>query len=258
MTLQFTGILWLDILILIIIVFGIFIIYKIIIYLIKNTIKSGRIPPDVLNGIKLFVRLIFVIIIIILVITYIELPPEVSLAISAIVGTVIGFASIQGIQNFISGIYIILTHPFGVDDLIAIGNWEGIVTEISLNYVKLTSFAGRRILISNRNILSSSITNYTKTIKTTVKRILLEEELTQYAFSLNLPLTNPTKLMVTLEDIATAWTLEFGYKPEYKLWALDCFATFRFILTAKKPEVILKNKPLFIKEIYRRVYSPTK
>ena len=265
MALQFTGILWVDILILILIIAGILVIYKFIIYLIKRAVRIGRIPPDVVNGLKLFIRLIFVIIIIILIITYTELPPEVTLALSAIVGTVIGFASIQGIQNFISGIYIILTHPFGINQLIAIGDWEGIVTEISLNYTKLSSPSGRRVLISNRNILNSNIVNFTQTSKikpeeeklglTTVKHILIEKHLTRYAFSLELPLTNPKKLMKDLEETATAWELEFGYKPEYTLWALGQFATFRFILTAKKPESILKNKPLFIKEIYRRAYS---
>ena len=261
----FTPILWLDILILVGIIICILVIYKFIVFLIKRAAKSGRIPPDVVNGLKLLVRLIVVIIIIILVISFTPLPPEVTLAISAIIGTVIGFASIQAIQNFISGLYIIITRPFGINDFIAIDDLEGVVSEISLNYTKVVSVSGKRMLISNRNVLNSNIVNYTRpaVLKPEhkasgfqlIKHIIAGDDITRYTFSLNLPKDNPVKVKKVLNAIADEWESKLGYRPEFMLWALNNFAVFRFVLKADKPETILQHRPLFIKEIYRRLFS---
>jgi small conductance mechanosensitive channel len=256
---------WLDLLFLIGIIVIIFIIYKIIAFMIARAARTGRIPPDVVNGLKLFLRLIVVIVIIILVVSLTNLPPEITLGISAIFGTVIGFASIQGIQNFISGLYIIITRPFGINDLVAIDKLEGIITEISLNYTKVISTSGKRMLISNRNVLNSNIINYTKQGKMApkdeksaigfVKHVLAGKEITQYAFSLELPRLNPRKTMAALEETVSDWESKFDTKPEYFLWSLGQFATFRLILTAREPKTILENKPLFIKDLYKRAYK---
>lgn len=256
---------WLGILLLIITIVGVLLIYKLVIYLVNRGARSGKIPLGVVNGLKLAVRLIFAISIIVLIVTFTQLPPEITLAISAITGTIIGFASIQALQNFISGLYIIITQPFGVHDLVAIGNIEGLISEISLNYTKLVTVGGTRMLLSNRNVISSNLTNYT--IQATEKpkenesklkwlqQAFLRKEITRYTFSLKLPRQNPTKLKAILKETADAWEPEFGYKPQFFLWGLDNFAVYRFILIADKPESILKKYPLYIKDIYRRVYS---
>lgn len=262
---QFTDILWLDILIIIIIIVIILLIYKILIFLIGRAARTEKIPPDVVNGLKIFTRLITVIVIIVLIISFTSLPPEITFAISAIVGTVIGFSSIQAVQNFISGLYILITHPFGINELIAIGDIEGLVSEISLNYTKLISLSGKKMLVSNRNIINSDIVNYTKIMKVApttkssplkwVRHILIDEEITRYAFTLELPRDNPKKLKNVLEATAEAWKSTFEYKPTYILWGLGFFAIFRIILSAKNPETILKNKPLFIKDLYTRLFE---
>lgn len=256
---------WLDLLVMIAIIIGILLIYKIVIFLVKRAARSGKIPLGVVNGLKLLVRLIMAIAIIILIVIFTQLPPEITLAISAITGTIIGFASIQALQNFISGLYIVITRPFGVNDLVAIGNIEGLVSEISLNYTKIVTASGKRILLSNRNVLNSNLTNYTiqateKTEKNQsklkwFKLVFLRKEITRYAFSLELTRQKPKKLKTILGEAVEAWESEFGYKPQFFLWRLDNFAVYRFILIADNPETILKKYPLFIKDIYRRVYS---
>ena len=256
---------WLDLLVLLGIIACILILYKFIVYLINRAAKSGKIPPDVVNGIRLVVRLVVAITIIALIVAFTELPPEITIAISAITGTIIGFASIQAIQNFISGIYIIITRPFGINDLVAIGNLQGIVSEISLNYTKLITSTGKKILISNRNVLNSDLVNFTiaSTQKSQdddskfkiFKDIFISKEVNRYAFNLELTRENPEKVKKALEEAAIAWTPEFKYKPQYLLWNLTYFAVYRFIITADDPETIIKKKPLFIKDIYRRIYS---
>ncbi|MBD3229513.1 MAG: mechanosensitive ion channel [Candidatus Lokiarchaeota archaeon] len=261
-----TGILWLDILIIIIAIISTYLIYRVILYLIKRAGRLGKIPLDVINGLKLVVRLIAAIVIIFIIINYIQLPPEITLAISAIIGTIVGFASVQAVQNFISGLYIIITRPFGIGDLIAIRNSEGIVTEISLNYTKIINPAGERIKISNRNVLNSNIVNHTinedkikeKDNETTIgkiSKIIVGAEITRYVFYLELPRDNPERLKRILRETADDWKDEFGYKPEYILSNLTNFAVYGFVLISEKPEVILKKRPLFVKDLYKRIFS---
>lgn len=261
-----TGILWLDIVIVIAAIIGVYIIYRVILYLIKRGGRLGKIPLDVINGLKLVFRLIVAIVIIFIIINYISLPAEITLAISAIIGTMVGFASVQAVQNFISGLYIIITRPFGIGDLLAIGDSEGIVTEISLNYTKVINPAGERIKISNRNVLNSNIINHTiaeEKVKkeekgsTLVKisNIIVGNKITRYVFYLNLPRNNPERLKRILKETADDWENEFGHKPEYILSNLTRFAVYGFVLISETPEIILEKRPLFVKDLYKRIYS---
>ncbi len=256
---------WLDILILIISIVCILLVYEVLTYLIKRASKTGKIPLEVVNGLKLLLRLVTAVVIIIVIVTHTQLPTEVTIAISAIFGTVIGFASIQAIQNFISGLYIIITRPFGVLDLVSVGGHEGIVTEISLNYTKLVTVSGKRLLIANRNVLNSNIVNYTReivdisededTALEIIKHIITGKEITRYTFSLNLPRTDPIQLKRVLKELVEAWKPVFGYDPECMLWQLNYFAVYRFILITDLPETILKQRPLFIQDVYQRVFG---
>ena len=265
-----TGIIWVDILILIAAIIGTYLIYKIVIYLVKRSAKSGKIPPDVINGVKMVIRLIVAIIIIIIAINFIQLPPEITLAISAIIGSAVGFGSIQAVQNFISGLYIIITHPFAIGNLLAIGSNEGIVSEISLNYTKVINPAGERILISNRNVLNSNIVNHTIEVEKakvkndtkskinlkSISNIIIGNEITRYVFYLDLPRSNPEKLMSILEEIADDWESEFdGNKPQFILSNLTRFAVYGVVLIAEKPETILKKRPLLVKDLYKRIFN---
>jgi hypothetical protein len=257
--------LWLDLLILIGIIVAVLILYQFINFLIKRAARSGKIPSDVVNGIKLLVRLIIVIVIVVLIVSFFELPPEITFAISAITGTIIGFASMEAIQNFISGVYIVLTRPFGIGDLVAINADEGVISEISLNYSKLVDFSGRKKLISNRNVLKSNLINYTKeagkspsadeSVLKILEHIFIGKEITRYTFTLELPRDDPKFLKEVLEETVAAWEPKFGNKPQFLLWKLDYFVHYCFILTADEPGTILKNKPSFIKDIYRRIYA---
>ncbi|TFF86731.1 MAG: mechanosensitive ion channel [Promethearchaeota archaeon] len=266
-----TGIIWVDILILVAAIIGTYIIYKIVLYLIKRSARLGNIPPDVINGVKMVVRLISAIVIIILIINFIQLPSEITLAISAIIGSAVGFGSIQAVQNFISGLYIIITHPFGIGNLLAIGDNEGIVTEISLNYTKVLNPAGERIMISNRNVLNSNIINHTIEVEKekgkqkdkksiidlkSISKIIIGEEITRYVFYLELPRDNPDRLMKILDETANDWESEFdGNKPQFILSNLTNFAIYGIVLISEKPETILKKRPLFVKDIYRRIFK---
>ncbi len=85
------------------------------------------------------------------------LPIEWFISVSALSGAAIGFASTQTIGNFLAGLYIMITKPFVVKDYVKIGNTEGEVEEITMNYVKIYTPTYTIIEVPNRVVLNSTI-----------------------------------------------------------------------------------------------------
>lgn len=59
------------------------------------------------------------------------------ISVSALGGAAIGFASTQTLGNFLAGIYLMVSRPFMVNDYVRIGDVEGEVREITVNYTKI-------------------------------------------------------------------------------------------------------------------------
>jgi small-conductance mechanosensitive channel len=90
------------------------------------------------------------------------LPTDWFLGASALVGTAIGFGSTQTIGNFLAGLYILITRPFTVRDFVRIGDVEGQVEEITINYTMVYVETRNLVKIPNTQILNSKITHFTK------------------------------------------------------------------------------------------------
>ena len=82
------------------------------------------------------------------------------LGVSAFTGAAIGFASTQTVGNFLAGLYLMVSRPFMVKDYVKIGDVEGEVTEITLNYTKIFTPTYNLTEIPNRKVLDSIITNF--------------------------------------------------------------------------------------------------
>ena len=72
-------------------------------------------------------------------------------------GFALGFALKDTISNLLSGILILLYHPFTVGNVIKISGYEGKVVSIDLRYTELDS-QGDRILIPNSKLFTDPIT----------------------------------------------------------------------------------------------------
>ena len=81
---------------------------------------------------------------------------------SALTGAAIGFASTQTVGNFLAGLYIMISRPFLVKDYIRMGDVEGEVREITINYTKIYTPTYNLIEVPNRKVLDSTILNYSK------------------------------------------------------------------------------------------------
>jgi small-conductance mechanosensitive channel len=83
------------------------------------------------------------------------------LASSAVVGLVVGFAARQTLANAVAGILLAITQPIRIGDLVEFQGQTGVVEDVRLTYTYLRGEDGRRIIVPNEQLASSTIENFT-------------------------------------------------------------------------------------------------
>lgn len=78
---------------------------------------------------------------------------------SALIITIVGISASYLGSNLMGGIFIIITRPFGVGDIVTYGGAQGIVTEIGLNYTKILQLNKITLIVPNANIVNAMIHN---------------------------------------------------------------------------------------------------
>jgi small-conductance mechanosensitive channel len=128
-----------------------------------------------LNSIRLIVRVITIILATSILFTIYQLPTDLFVGGSALVGAIVGFGSSQTINNVAAGFYVLISRPFRVKDYVKIGDVEGQVEEISINYTKLYTPSFNLMLMPNTQVMSNRVLNCT------------HEGFIKYSFSVAIP-----------------------------------------------------------------------
>ncbi len=129
---------------------------------------TGRsLSPVADTRLRLVRRLIFATIVIIGVALALSQFPSVKrvatgiLASSAVLGLVVGFAARQTLANAIAGILIAITQPIRIGDLVTFEDQTGEVEDVQLTYTYIRCDDGRRLIVPNERLASSTIQNHT-------------------------------------------------------------------------------------------------
>jgi small-conductance mechanosensitive channel len=122
--------------------------------------KRLDMEPHAVNILKLIARIVIFASGVVALLVVFEFPTEWFVSISALTGAAIGFASTQTVGNFLAGLYLMISRPFMVRDYVKIGDVEGEVREITINYTKIYTPAYNITEIPNRKVLDSIIRNY--------------------------------------------------------------------------------------------------
>ena len=123
--------------------------------------KRAKLEPSAANNLVLTFRILILIGAVLVISRIGGLQPEWIVSISAIGGAALGFASQKTLGNFLAGISLLAARPFKVGDYVRIGNVEGVVQEITINYTKVLTMSNNTASISNLQILDRDITNFT-------------------------------------------------------------------------------------------------
>jgi len=135
--------------------------YRLIGGFMQSRSEKAQLEPHVNNIIMLILRLVFVTLAVTSVLQIFNLPTSIFLGGSALIGAAIGFGSSQTINNIVAGFYVLLSQPFRVKDYVKIGDLEGQVEEISINYTNLYTPTFNILKVPNTQVMSSKILNMT-------------------------------------------------------------------------------------------------
>jgi len=119
---------------------------------IKRYSKRIGLVKHIENIFKLIARIIIFAAAITIILPIFNIDTSVILSISALSGAAIGFAATQTVGNFLAGLYIMISRPFTVSDYVKIGDVEGQVREITVNYTKIYTPTHNLIEIPNRQV----------------------------------------------------------------------------------------------------------
>ncbi len=136
-------------------------IYRTLSLFLKNKGAQLELEPHIINAIRLLLRVIAIIIATTTVFSIFNLPTNIFVGGSALIGAAIGFGSSQTINNIVAGFYVLISQPFKVKDYVKIGDLEGQVEEISINYTSLYTPTFNLLRVPNTHVLSSRILNMT-------------------------------------------------------------------------------------------------
>lgn len=225
--------------------------------------KLRIIPLDILNAVKVLANLSSAIFILYITMFLYGLSIEGIIGVSAFIGAILSFGSTQILSNFIAGLYIVFTKPFGVNDLIALEDEvKGQVVEISLNYTKIKTINDIYHYIPNKSFLTTNLEIFKQRVERRIGNLeaearhqytsrfkliqnlaqyFIEEEVIRYTFVWGAPLGSLEMTKKRIQEVCDIYSGVFGFKPEFFLYSLDYRMQFKIIVTTHDPDLLLKN-----------------
>ncbi|MFX1565313.1 MAG: mechanosensitive ion channel domain-containing protein [Promethearchaeota archaeon] len=260
------------------------IIYGLLRRFLRRRVRKTGVPPDAINGLVIALGLVFIYVAII---TFFIVIPEVYTylivglgASSLIIGAALGLAIGQAVRNFVSGLYVIFSRPFHVEDYVRIGEKEGIVLEINMNYTTLLQPEGTEIKIPNGTVLDSPVTNFlydkqdleseiAETEQMDIERtrvlqrirgVIEKKKIVRYVFNISFHVNqNLQDLRSALDSTCKEWTTQFGFQPLYDIADVTQFAfIFMFTIFVDNPRKIFQYRSQFIDDILDKIFLNTK
>ncbi len=157
---------------------------------------------------------------------------------------ILGFALKDMLENFVAGLLILWRHPFGVQDIVHSGAYEGTVEEINFRATVLTTYDGIRVFIPNGRVFSEPLENWTgnKTRRTVV----------EFSVEQKSPVDNVRELM--LREVAGVIGVLNDPPPSVLVAALgDCSIDLRLAYWTAPPT---RGAELAVKsEVIERLYA---
>ncbi len=262
------------------------VLYFIVTRLAKRSLARIGMGQEATTGIVLILRLVFFVAAVMLLVGYFEANYAAILSASAIFGTALGLAFSTALSNIVSGLYVLAARPFRVGDYVRIGDVEGIVREITLNYTRVLLSDESRQLVPNSKVVTSQVTNFRINLSTYVmqkeeeatrdaernhsyretlddawrqlRMLTKDEEAYRYTFDLNIHMSQDMEKMTnTFDRVCEKWSHIFMTRPTYMVWAKPVAAiTFRFAFIVSDPMIIVKRSSDFMRDLLQDYYEP--
>lgn len=208
-----------------------FVVDRLIRRAISRYAKNLKLEPHAANILKLTARIIIFAVGVVVILSLFGVSTDWFIGISALTGAAIGFASTQTVGNFLAGLYLMISRPFMVRDYVKIGDVEGEVREITINYTKIYTPTYNITEIPNRKVLDSIIRNYSG-----------KKDIIDYSFKMGFP---------HLENRTNKQLIEDCIKPTIEKF----YEKYKDVLP-KKPEASMLNMDRLGREVSIRMFFP--
>lgn len=140
---------------------------KLIRRLLAKSSLDARVQKYVLSGSKLLLYLISAIIVMS---DLVDMTSLVALLSVASLGVTLAAEDV--LSNVAGGLVILSSRPFTIGDFIEVSGTSGTVEEIALNHTKLVTADGLLVMLPNKSLADSQVTNYTALGRRRVKQVV--------------------------------------------------------------------------------------
>ena len=123
----------------------------------NRTRLDGRIKDYVLRGLRFLLYTVTALI----VAESLGIPASSLVALLSVFALAVSLAVQDVLSNVAGGLVILSAHPFAIGDYIEASGTAGTVEEITLNYTKLITPDGLLVMLPNKSLADSQMTNYT-------------------------------------------------------------------------------------------------
>ncbi len=138
----------------------------VLLWIIRYVLRLARkrISPDVYNVLNVLVRIIVIPFFIIAYLNSFDAFTGDLIGVAATVGAAFGIAAARSVSDVFSGLYMVFSKHHNVGDYLLVPslNLEGVVEEISINYLSLCQPNGNLAVIPNRKLRDHEIINISK------------------------------------------------------------------------------------------------
>jgi hypothetical protein len=246
----------------------IYIVYLVVVRAVKISFRKAGISREASSGVVFGIRLVFFAIALIAILSLTNaIAGSGVVALGALLGTAIGLAFSQAMSNLLGGIYVLGARPFRVGDYVVIGDAEGLVMEITLNYTRLLQKNHTRLNVPNSKVVTSNVKNFRvrvddyiterelqveedkenhksrrlDTAVSTLRSLTKGEEIYRRTFDVNVNINfDSIKARARFDDLCEEFAPHFLEKPEYIFSYNQLYGiTYSFAYIVKNPKRIL-------------------
>jgi len=174
------------------------------------------------NSLAVFTQYVVIIIGLLMALKAIGIDPTALAVLAGAVGVGIGFGLQNIVNNFVSGILLLIGRQIRVDDLVTIGSFDNLTVK-EINWIN-TQFDryGTHVVIPNSDILSSKIKNFTVPNHNNLiwfwPSVYIDPQIPPEKVEKIL-----TEALTGIEDLVDIWILMAGLKPTGVMEYWPCF-----------------------------------
>lgn len=133
---------------------------KFVMKFVNRLIKRSKLPKNIHSYLSSTIKFILYFIVILIVCSHLGINVTSLVAAFSIVGVAFSLSLQSSLSNVMSGITMLFTKQFNVDDFIEAGGVSGTVVSIGISHCKLRTPDNKEIYVPNSTIISEKIINY--------------------------------------------------------------------------------------------------